>query len=298
MNPSWRWRAAPWPTDSRGAAWACASAVVPRAATTCCVEGSAEGGTGLCVLPRGAEEGEELALKGRTFLLRVGQPVRFRLFTNTADSAHRPGELVRLDDSFHELPEIAAVLEAKPGDDNELRVELHTGLTEVGTLEMSSVAVDHPSRRYKLEFALRAAARDSYARGSSQRASRRATRDPAAPALRPGHGADPELLRQVQQGARGQEDQDPAQRPRAHPRRARHLGTAALARVVRGLLAGQKRRRRSADHERLWLQPRGLHLAARLRLSARRLSGGTALGALQREPAVLTRPADVDASGG
>jgi hypothetical protein len=33
----------------------------------------------VCALPRGAEEGEEIVLRGRTFLLRIGKPVRFRV---------------------------------------------------------------------------------------------------------------------------------------------------------------------------------------------------------------------------
>ncbi|MFT3927209.1 MAG: Hsp70 family protein [Myxococcales bacterium] len=225
------------------------------------VEGGAEGGTGLCVLPRGAEEGEELTLKGRTFLLRVGQPVRFRLFTSTADSTHRPGELVRLDDSFHELPEIAAVLEAKPGDSNELRVELHTGLTEVGTLEMSSVAVDDPNRRYKLEFALREASRDSYApegrlseRPAVQRVTQLHPRFAQATALIQSYfgksnkeleGKKIKTLRNDLERILGERD---------------GWDTALLRELFGALLAGAKRRRRSADHERLWLNLTGYTL--------------------------------------
>ncbi len=197
---------------------------------------------GVCILPRGSEEGEELTLKNQTFLLRVGQPVRFRLWTSTADNNHRPGELVTLDDGFHELPEIAVVLDAKESGD--LKVELHAGLTEVGTLEVSCVAVADPARRYKLELALR--------------------------------------------GGQGRSDESPARVSQLHPRFAqataqihayygkankelegnkiktlrseleKTLGaregwdTALLRELFAALLAGQKRRRRSADHERVW----------------------------------------------
>jgi molecular chaperone DnaK (HSP70) len=224
------------------------------------VEGGAgEGRTGLCVLPRGAEEGEEIALKGRTFLLRVGQPVRFRLFTSTADTQHRPGELVTLDDSFHELPEIAAVLEAK--DRSELRVELHTGLTEVGTLEMSSVAVDEPSRRYKLEFALREATRDSMApadrlseRPQPQRVTQLHPRFAQATGLihdffgksnKELEGKKIKTLRSDLERVLGDRD---------------GWDTALLRELFGALLAGAKRRRRSADHERLWLNLTGYTL--------------------------------------
>jgi hypothetical protein len=225
------------------------------------VDGSSEGGTALCVLPRGAEEGEELTLKGRTFLLRVGQPVRFRLFTSTADSAHRHGELVKLDASFHELPEIAAVLEAKPGDANELRVELHTGLTEVGTLEMSSVAVDQPTRRYKLEFALREATRDSFApegRVSERPPVQRVTQ------LHPRFAQATELIQSYFGKSNKELEGKKIKTLRGDLERI--LGdrdswdTALLRELFGSLLAGAKRRRRSADHERLWLNLTGFTL--------------------------------------
>ncbi len=40
--------------------------------------------TGLCLLPRGAEEGEEVVVRDRTFALRLGQAVRFPLHTFAA----------------------------------------------------------------------------------------------------------------------------------------------------------------------------------------------------------------------
>jgi hypothetical protein len=51
---------------------------------------------GLCLLPRGTEEGHEIRLPERTFSLRLGQPVRFHLASSVADSRlpagrdHRP----------------------------------------------------------------------------------------------------------------------------------------------------------------------------------------------------------------
>ena len=62
------------------------------------VDSDAGARTGVCILPRGAEEGEELVLKGRGFLLRVGVPVRFRLWTTSFDTQHRAGEMVELDE--------------------------------------------------------------------------------------------------------------------------------------------------------------------------------------------------------
>ena len=67
----------------------------------------------LCLLPRGAEEGEEITLKDRTFSLKLGQPVSFLLASSTGEAAYlRPGEMMPVDDElFHDLPPLAAVLD-------------------------------------------------------------------------------------------------------------------------------------------------------------------------------------------
>lgn len=226
------------------------------------VEGSAEKGTGLCVLPRGAEEGEELALKGKSFLLRVGKPVRFRLFTSTADGAHRLGEVVPLDDTFHELPEIAAVLEAQKGDPEELRVELHTGLTEVGTLEMSCVVEGNAQRRYKLEFALRDAVRESLM--PQDAAQERPPSVQKVTTLHPRFAQATDLVHDFFGKSNKELEGKKIKTLRSDLERI--LGdrptwdTALLRELFGALLAGQKRRRRSADHERIWLNLTGFTL--------------------------------------
>jgi molecular chaperone DnaK (HSP70) len=208
--------------------------------------------TGVCVLPRGSEEGEDVALKGRTFALRVGQPVRFRLYTSTSELSHRAGELVHLDGSFHELPEIAAVLDAQQGDKGELKVELHAGLTEVGTLEMSAVAADAPGRRYKLEFELR---------GQRERGSVAPTR---VTQLHPRFQEAKELVHAFYGKSNKELEGRKIKTLRADLEKM--LGerdgwdTALLRELFGALLAGAKRRRRSSDHERVWLNLAGFAL--------------------------------------
>ena len=69
---------------------------------------------GVCLLPRGTEEGHEIRLDDRTFALQLGQPVRFHLVSTVADTAYRPGDLVDLDaGDFVRLPPIATVVDAK-----------------------------------------------------------------------------------------------------------------------------------------------------------------------------------------
>src|SRR5690606_13621787 len=87
---------------------------------------------GVCLLPRGTEEGTEIRLTDRTFALRLGQPVRFHLVSSTADAPCRPGELTDVGgEGFVSLPPIATVLGAQPGT-REVPVELAATLTEVG----------------------------------------------------------------------------------------------------------------------------------------------------------------------
>ena len=106
---------------------------------------------GVCLLPRGTEEGAELRLRGRSFSLRVGQPVSFHLASTTADSSYQAGELVELADvDFVSLPPVATVVQ---GGTREVPVELASTLTEVGTLEVDCVGEE--DRRWRLEFQLR-----------------------------------------------------------------------------------------------------------------------------------------------
>jgi len=215
------------------------------------VEAEGQARRGLCLLPRGAEEGEELVLKSREFLLRVGQPVRFRLWTSTVERAHRLGELVDLDDSYQELPAIAAVLDAHQGDGAELKVELHTALTEVGTLEMSCVASGDSTRRYKLEFELRGQ------RGGSslpQRVTQLHPRFEEATALIHSYYGKSNKELEGKRIKTLRNDLEKVLGPREG------WDTALLRELFGALLSGAKRRRRSADHERLWLQFTGFCL--------------------------------------
>jgi hypothetical protein len=60
------------------------------------LEDQGEQKRGLCLLPRGSEEGHEIPLPERSFSLRLGQPVRFHLASSVADTTpctgrnHRP----------------------------------------------------------------------------------------------------------------------------------------------------------------------------------------------------------------
>lgn len=117
---------------------------------------------GVCILPRLSEAGHEIRLSERTFALRLGQPVRFHLYSASADGAHHApyvaGQIVDLDDTaFVRLPPIVTALPATAGgpQQKDIPVQLVATFTELGTLALHCVSVADASQRWLLEFDLR-----------------------------------------------------------------------------------------------------------------------------------------------
>ncbi len=217
-------------------------------------EAEREAHKAVCLLPRGAEEGEELAPE-RTFSLRVGRPVRFHVVASSSDVRyHRPGDVVTIEGGgYQELPPIAAVLEMegvdlKANPPPEVPVRVIAALTELGTLEMSCVKADDPRKRWKLEFQLR---------GDSQEAqqTKRVTQ------LHPRFGEATERVKSVFGKSQAVVETKAVKTLRQDLERT--LGerskwdTALLRELFGALLAGAKHRRRSADHERVWFNLAG-----------------------------------------
>lgn len=119
------------------------------------VAGGDGGKQGLCLIPRGLEEGSTVELKEREFQLTLGKPVQFQLYSTTADRLDAPGAVVSLEDEiFKPLPPIHTILAGAKG--STIGVHLLSTLSEVGTLALSCVAGE---QRWRLEFELRGAAR-------------------------------------------------------------------------------------------------------------------------------------------
>ncbi|WP_151638814.1 Hsp70 family protein [Noviherbaspirillum aerium] len=214
----------------------------------------------VCILPKGSEQGRELLLEDRIFALRLGRPVRFHLMSSTVDAGNRaplPGELVELAPAdLVPLPPIATVLPARAGAKPEVPVRLATALTEVGTLEMHCVSTEDARQRWLLEFQLRDGQQASGVE-PGQAASTSAGGD-ALPA-RLG-----EALERIDRifGARAQ---------KLPPKEVRQLraqlekliggreqwSTPVLRKLFDALLQRARARRRSADHERVWLNLAG-----------------------------------------
>ena len=202
---------------------------------------------GVCILPKGSEEGHEVLLTDRQFALRVGQPVRFHLLTSSGDGNYQPGEIVELDDErFHSLPPLAVAFEGQ--QKAEVIVQLLATYTEVGTLQLQCVAVDDTRQRWDVEFQIRKKAqRLVNAQLPSQ---------------------TPQALEKIQQvfGAKSKQvDPQAVKTLRADLEKilAASRGewqTPLLRELFTALLEGGKYRRRSEAHERLWLNLTGFCL--------------------------------------
>lgn len=207
---------------------------------------------GVCLLPRGSEEGHEIILKDRQFALRLGQPVRFHLASTTGDTEYLAGELtVITDDRFHSLPPLAIALAADMKDVGaEVRVQLAVTLTEIGTLKIQCLSVDDPSQRWDVEFQIRN-------RGKATQfnpAELPAQFDAAIEQIQTLFGAksknvNPKAIKSLR-----------AELEKLLGMSRNEWNTPLLRGLFAALLEGMKYRRRSELHERLWLSLAGFCL--------------------------------------
>ncbi|MBK7563914.1 MAG: hsp70 family protein [Propionivibrio sp.] len=225
------------------------------------LEGEGEEKRGICILPRGSEEGHEVQLPERIFSLRLGQPVRFSLVSTVADNRYQPGEIAILTgEDWILLPPIATVVQAPPGNtQRDVRVKLISTMTEIGTLELHCVNLEEASRRWLLEFQLRGVG-DAGGDG----------REPgdcvvSAEALPPNF---PDAIQCIESifGSRSLAAEKTEMRKQVRHLRGQleHLlgkrenwDMPLLRALFDALMQRARRRRRSAEHERLWLNLTG-----------------------------------------
>jgi hypothetical protein len=207
----------------------------------------------ICLMPKGTEEELEQILSERKFLLRLGEPVQFHLFSTTADHRYKAGEIITIDDEmlaeqhFISLPPLVAVLEKTALDS--VAVSLATTLTEVGTLKIECVAED--KQRWHVEFQIR-----------KQLSAQRTTGDTAA---LPANFEQAEQKIEVVFGDSNKEvDAKSVKSLRVDLEKLLGKRDSWEVPVLRALfdqlLAGKKRRRRSDVHERLWFNLAGYGL--------------------------------------
>ncbi|QXZ09794.1 hsp70 family protein [Comamonas sp. Y33R10-2] len=217
---------------------------------------------GLCLLPRGTEEGVRIVLSGRRFALKLGQAVRFNLLANS--QSHAPvqaGQIAPLTgDGWVELPPLATVLPAPEGKAvAQVEVQLQASMSEVGTLEVRCVEVQDAAQSWLLPFAVRGAVTTENIATSADTSSAEdqkglnslAAKLPEAVAL-----IDRIFGTQAQE-VTGKEVRQlrPSLEKVLGPRDGWDVGL--LRALFDALLARAKRRRRTADHERVWLNLAG-----------------------------------------
>ena len=224
---------------------------------------------GICILPRGSEPGQEVLLKDQNFALRVGQPVRFQLFSAVAGAADQApvqaGELVALDENaLVRLPPIVMVLQAAPDaasagqaapSRQDIPVQLAASLTEVGTLAMHCVSLLDPGQRWLLEFDLRQPQAGADGDDGSAPEGRRA----AANLVEAIDKIDRIFGTNKQQVSPREVTQLRAQLERLLGDRAQWT-TPVLRQLFDALWQRTRGRRRSAEHERVWLNLAGFSL--------------------------------------
>ena len=193
--------------------------------------GVGAGDQAVCVVPRGAGEGEANELS-REFQLVLGRPVRFRLFAATGFRPDKAGDIVPVGEELAELPPLQTVIQGE----GTAKVTLKAALTEIGTLE---VFAQSSEQRWKLEFQLRGG---EAVQGETSQLPRNI-----------------EQAREQLQRVFGRKPVQDANAKDLWRELEKVLGdrarwTAAVSRDLWGILwAGAQKRRRSADHERMFL---------------------------------------------
>ena len=140
----------------------------------------------VCLVPRGAEEGDTVEVDREDIQLVANKPVAFRLMSSLTRTDDKPGEVVRFnaEEEIHQHAPLEAVIRFGKGGERLVPVKLGARLTEIGTLETwcDSKVSDN---RWRLQFQLR----------KSAAASSAVARRPAAVVSQEAVDAATELLR-------------------------------------------------------------------------------------------------------
>jgi molecular chaperone DnaK (HSP70) len=205
---------------------------------------------GICILPKGSEEGDEVILKDRRFALRLGVPVRFHLVSLSGDGEFKPGDVAEITDLFHSLPPLAVAFEGDDSKPNaEVIVELSVTQTEVGTLKIQCIAVEDSSQRWDVEFQIR-----KKATGLQTDATLPGNFNQIAEQIQAIFGAkskqvDPKAVKNLRADLEKLVGAPRTEWP-----------TPLLRAMFGVLLEGAKYQRRSENHERVWLSLTGFCL--------------------------------------
>lgn len=205
---------------------------------------------GVCILPRGSEEGEEVILTDRRFALRLGMPVRFHLVSLSGDAPFKPGDVADITDEFYSLPPLAVAFEGGDKANAEVVVQLSVTQTEVGTLKIQCFSVEDSQKRWDVEFQIR----KKRSAGLASDAALPIQFDKAVEHIQRVFGSksrqvDPKAVKSLRADL---------EKLLGSPRL--EWQTPLLRALFTALLEGSKYNRRSENHERVWLSLTGFCL--------------------------------------
>ncbi len=209
----------------------------------------------LCLMPAGTEPGTTVSLPDRVFSLTVAAPVEFPLFHSSLRLTDAPGTLIPIErEQLTPLPPIRTVLRfGKEKQAATLNVQLHSRLTEIGTLQVWCSEVGG-SRTWQLQFDIRSATQTDL--------------EGHAGAGEAAGVFDEQSVERVRQILVETFDSKPGQKPGGLPKRiseqlemSREDWPPALLRQIWEMLIQLEHgRNRSAEHEARWLNLLGFSL--------------------------------------
>jgi molecular chaperone DnaK (HSP70) len=204
----------------------------------------------VCLVPRGAEEGDSAEVDREDLQLVANKPVAFRLISSLTRTDDKPGEVVIFaeNEDVHQHAPLEAVIRFGKGGERLVPVKLGARLTETGTLETwcDSKISDN---RWRLQFQLRKTAAKSAA------ASR-----PAAVVSGEAVDAACELVRSTFAAGSVAPEELPS-RLEAALGLGRNSWPVDVARLLADVFIDQtENRRRSSAHEIRWLNLGGFCL--------------------------------------
>jgi molecular chaperone DnaK (HSP70) len=213
----------------------------------------------VCVVPRGAREGERHVAASRPLALRVGQPVRFELYASDDERVYAPGEVVELTADFEQLSPLVANFETGGTlRENELRVVLEGELTPIGTVELSCLEADtdlRSRRRFRLAFDLKRPSAPS-----ARAPSARPTAPPVSNRLAGGLDAIDRVFGKSRKDVDTRESKDLWQSLERLLGERTSWSSDTNRALFDALAPKHAARRRSPDHERLFWQLAGYSL--------------------------------------
>lgn len=214
----------------------------------------------ICVVPKGAKEGEPHRAAAQPLSLLLGQAVRFDLYASDDASVHAPGSLVEIDESrFIRLPPVSNAFEADADKPQEIRVELVGELSAIGTLELAcEEKTEAESRRYELAFDLRVPAEPEGSKGSippsSMPAVSRRSQLPGDPRFEQAREAIERVFGKGRSDVKARETKDLVRELEKVLGERKSWTPETNRALFDALIKDAGARRRSADHERIfWL---------------------------------------------